>query len=480
MSEFKKINEIRVRFPPSPTGFLHVGNARTAIFNWLFAKHNNGKFILRIEDTDQERSKKEYEDDIVEGLKWLGLEWDEFYKQSDRLPIYSKYLQKLLAEKKAFWCYHSEEELEKERQEQILNKVIPRHVCSYKSEIKNPKSETEIKKGVIRLAVDENSTRKIRFEDLIRGNIEFEERLLGDFSIARDLDAPLYHFAVVVDDYEMGISHVIRGEDHIANTPKQILIQEALGFERPQYAHLPLLLGPDKSKLSKRHGAVSLNEYKKLGYLPEAMFNFLALLGFTPPENREIFSRDELIAMFDLAKVHKSGAIFNTQKLDWMNGEYIKRLKDDELAEKIIQSQSSRLPEFWASEFLKEDLIKIMPLARERMKKLSDIFEFNYFFKEPEYDRGLLLWKDKSFEEIKNSLSEVAKIIEEKGTENKETLRQELDLLGAKLGDRGLVYWPFRVALTGRKASPDPIDIAVILGKQKTLERVKRAIENLG
>jgi len=284
----------------------------------------------------------------------------------------------------------------------------------------------------------------------------------------------------VVDDYEMEISHVIRGEDHIANTPKQILIQEALGFERPQYAHLPLLLGPDKSKLSKRHGAVSLNEYRKQGYLPEVMFNFLALLGFTPPENREIFSRDELIAMFDLAKVHKSGAIFNTQKLDWMNGEYIKRLKDDELAEKIIQSQSSRLPELSALEFSKEELIKIMPLARERMKKLSDIFEFSYFFKEPEYDRGLLLWKDRSFEEIKNSLSEVAKIIEERGMEDERTLRQKLDSLGAKLGDRGLVYWPFRVALTGRRASPDPIDIAAILGKQKTLERVKRAIENLG
>jgi glutamyl-tRNA synthetase len=475
----KIASEIRVRFPPSPTGFLHVGNARTALFNWLFAKHNNGKFILRIEDTDTERSKREYENDILEGLKWLGLEWDEFYKQSDRLPIYSRYLQKLLAEKKAFWCYHSEEELQKERQEQIFKKVVPRHVCSYKSEIQNPKPETEGRKGVIRLAVDENSTRKIEFEDLIRGNIEFEERLLGDFSIARNLDAPLYHFAVVVDDYEMEISHVIRGEDHIANTPKQILIQEALGFEKPLYAHLPLLLGPDKSKLSKRHGAVSLSEYKKQGYLPEAMFNFLALLGFTPPEDREIFSRDELIEAFDLSRVHKSGAIFNTQKLDWMNGEYIKRLKDDELAEKIIQSQSSSLPELSAFEFSKEGIVKIVPLARERMKKLSDIFEFIYFFKEPEYDRELLLWKDRSFEEIKNSLSEVAKIIERRGTEDKDALRQELNSLGVKLGDRGLVYWPFRVALSGRRASPDPVDIAEILGKQKTLERVKRAIENL-
>ncbi len=478
MAKAKK-EEVRVRFPPSPTGYLHVGNARTALFNWLFAKHTSGKLVLRIEDTDTERSKKEYEDDILSGLKWLNLDWDEFYKQSDRLPIYSKYLQKLLDEGKAFWCYHSEDELEKERQEQEAKKAIPRHVCEHKGQGttrstgsgQGGKSEEG---GIIRLTVDENSARKIEFEDIIRGHIEFEERLLGDFSIAKGTDAPLYHFAVVVDDYEMEISHVIRGEDHIANTPKQILIQEALGFEMPQYAHLPLLLGEDRSKLSKRHGAVSLAEYRNSGYLAEAMFNFLALLGFTPPEGKEILSREEIIGAFDLAEVHKSGAIFDTNKLDWMNGEYIKKLSDEELAEKIFEIPKGKY------QMSQEELIRIMPLARERMKKLSDISEFGYFFKEPEYDRGLLIWKNRSGEEVKKSLEEVGRIIEEKGVGDEKKLRGELDALGEKLGDRGLAYWPFRVALSGLKASPDPVNIAEILGKERTLKRIGKAKEKLG
>ncbi len=237
--------EIRVRIAPSPTGFLHIGTAQSALFNFLFARHNNGKFILRIEDTDLERSEKRFEDDILDGLKWLGLEWDEFYRQSDRTPIYSKYIQKLLDSGKAFWCYHTEEELEEEKRGQVEKKKIQRHVCEYKAKAKskskdqNPNVKSEKKDGIIRLAVDEDSTRKIEFNDLIRGHVEFETRLLGDFSIAKGIEIPLYNFAVVVDDYEMSISHVIRGEDHISNTPKQILTQEALGLEKPEYVHLP-------------------------------------------------------------------------------------------------------------------------------------------------------------------------------------------------------------------------------------------------
>ncbi len=457
-------DEIRVRIAPSPTGYLHIGTARTALFNWLFAQKNNGKFILRIEDTDLERSEKQFEDDILNGLKWLGLEWDEFYKQSDRIPIYSKYIQKLLEQGKAFRCYHTEEELEKERREQLEGKDLPRHVCEYKK--KDLPAPSHL--GIIRLAVNENSKRKIKFTDSIRGEIEFEERLLGDFSIAKDIEVPLYNVAVVVDDYEMDISHVIRGEDHIANTPKQILLQEALGFKGPQYAHLPLILGEDKSKLSKRHGATSIIEYRKLGYLPEALVNFLGLLGFTPPDDKEILSASELIENFELEKVHKSGAVFDIKKLDWVNGEYIKKLNESELVEKL-------------SEFIdsvdKDYLFKIMPLARERIKKLSDISEFGYFFQDPNYDKELLRWKSRSDEEVKNSLEKVEKIIDKLGTNDQEKLRGELDELGKKLEDRGLVYWPLRVALSGQKASPDPIDMAEILGKEKTLERVKRAKE---
>lgn len=463
---------------PSPTGYLHIGTARTALFNWLFARHNNAKFIMRIEDTDIERSEKRFEDDILEGLGWLGLDWDEFYRQSDRIPIYSKYAKKLLDEGKAFWCYHTEEELEKEKHEQTETKKLQRHVCGYKSKGQNSKAKGEKNGGIIRLAVDENSTKKIEFEDIIRGHVEFEERLLGDFSVAKSVENPLYNFAVAVDDYEMDISHVIRGEDHISNTPKQILVQEALGFEQPQYAHLPLMLGGDRSKLSKRHGATSLNEYKKQGYLPEALFNFLTLLGWTPPDGREILSRNELVEFFDLNKVHKSGAVFDAKKLDWLNGEYIKKLTDGELVDKLI-GQLGLFVQADQGDINKDYIFKMLPLVRERIKKVSDISEFGFFFETPAYEKELLIWKSRDEDDVKNSLIGVKNIIEKIGLEDKSLLRAELDKFGKELEDRGLVYWPFRVAVSGQKNSPDPVDISWVLGKEKTLERVEKGIEKL-
>ncbi len=422
---------------------------------------------MRMEETDPERSEKRFEDDILSGFKWLGLDWDEFYKTSDRTPIYSKYIEQLVNEGKAFWCYHTKEELENESRDQIEGKELPRHVCSYKKE----KVEHKGKPGVIRLATDENSFRKIAFDDIIRGHIEFEERLLGDFSIARNLESPLYHFQVVVDDYEMNISHVIRGDDHIANTPKHILLQEALGFEIPQFAHMPMILGEDKSKLSKRHGATSLIEYINLGYLPEAIVNFIALLGWTPPDDREILSLNELVELFDLNKVHKSGAVFDIKKLDWMNGEYIKKMTDADLVEKLADRLGEKIN--------KDYIFKMLPLVRERIKKLSDISEFDYFFEDPSYESDLLIWKSRDQDDIKNTLMGVSKIIEKIGLEDKVSLRQELDNFGKEIEDRGLVYWPFRAALTGKKASPDPVDVACVLGKEKTLERIDSAISKL-
>lgn len=468
-----KIPVIRVRIAPSPTGFLHIGTARTALFNWLFARHKSeGKFILRIEDTDIERSDKKYEEDIIKQLEWLGLKWDEFYKQSERTQIYTKYIKKLLDEGKAFRCYHSEEELEMERQEQMAHKSAPAHFCEHKipnSKFQIPNSE----KGIIRLAVNKNSNRKIKFKDIIRGEIEFEERLLGDISIAKDEQIPLYHFAVVVDDYTMNISHVIRGEDHIVNTAKHILIQEALGFDTPQYAHLPMILAPDKSKLSKRHGATSIREYKETGYLADALVNYMALLGWTPDNpSQEILTKNEMIEQFDdLSKIHKSGAVFNIEKLNWINSQYIKTYNDRGLA-KLVEPFVERY-------FGRQDLDyleKISPLFRERLEYLSQVKEFAFFFKEPEYDAELLKWKNAANEKIKNNLAAVQKIIEETGTDHKEKLREQLDTLGQKLGDRGLVYWPFRVAITGLKASPDPVDVAWVLGKEKTLARVGIAL----
>jgi len=331
----------RVRFPPSPTGLLHIGNVRTALFNYLFAKKYGGAFVLRIEDTDRERSKKEYEEDIFEALRWLGLDADEGpeqgglygpYRQSERTAIYQKYLTQLLANGKAFYCFHTEAELEKEGERLFAAKQPPIHPCEYRDlGIAEAEKMKEAKPDhIIRFKTPLGRT--VVFRDLIRGDVSFASDLIGDFSIAKSMDEPLYHFAVVADDYEMQISHVIRGEDHIANTPKHILLAEALGFPAPAYAHLPLILGPDRSKLSKRHTATSLREYRAAGYLPEALINFLVLLGWNPGGDREIFSKEELIREFSLEKVQKSGAVFDVAKLNWMNGEYIRKKSVAELA----------------------------------------------------------------------------------------------------------------------------------------------------
>ena len=502
-------NRIRVRIAPSPTGPLHIGTARTALFNWLFARKNNGVFVLRIEDTDLERSSSKFEEDIKDSLDWLGLERDEFYKQSERLHIYKKYLQKLLDEKRAFWCFHTKEELKKEKEEQMKRKEAPRHTCQHKygnskSEIPYPKQ-----RGIIRLAVDENSTRTIHFNDMIRGIVEWQEKLIGDLSLAKNLNTPLYNFAVVVDDHETKISHVIRGEDHISNTPKQILIQEALGIKQPQYAHLPLILGPDRTKLSKRHGAESVQEYMNMGYLPEAMINFMALLGWHPTENpksqilnpkqnpkskiqnpkpEDIYFIDELISLFDLKNVQKSSAVFDIKKLNWMNSYYIHQLTPEQFRASITPFI---IKELGANQIEDNYLDKIRHLMTERMEKLSDIKNFDYFFKEPEYDRGLLNWPSdakalegkKSISDVKKALTSVKEALEPIDWEifDKDYIRKKLDDLAKDKfnGDRGTVYWPLRVALTGKRGSPDPIDILGVLPKETILKRLDDAFSKL-
>ena len=437
-SQGVKKSKVRTRIAPSPTGFLHVGTARTALFNYLFAKHEGGKFVLRIEDTDQERSDKKYEKDIIEGLKWLGIDWDEFYRQSERVDLYKKYLKKLIDTGAAYISQEKEGE----------------------------------RKEVVRF---KNSGKKIVFEDSIRGNIKFDTAELGDFVIAKSEDEPLYNFAVVVDDAETEISHVIRGEDHISNTPKQILLQEALDFKTPIYAHLPLILGSDKSKLSKRHGATSVIEYKEAGYLPEALFNFMALLGWNPGTEQEIFSREELIKVFSLDKVQKAGAIFDTQKLDWMNGEYIRKKSPRELLE---------LASPFLGDFMKNHpqqfLEKIIALEQPRLKKLSELSEkADYFFKEPEYDASLLKWKNMADAEIKKSLETSKQILEQMSDKdfNKDNLEKAFLERAGK--DRGELLWPLRVALSGRKASPGPFEIMEILGKAKSVARINLALNML-
>lgn len=447
---------VRVRIAPSPTGFLHIGTARTALFNWLFAKKNKGEFILRIEDTDLERSEIKFEEDIISGLKWLGLGWDnqEIYRQSERLHVYAEYIQALLNSGKAFWCDHSKEELEAEQKRQSELKEAPRHICKHKTK--------RLKDGkVIRIAVDQNSSRKISFVDGVRGEIEWEEKLLGDFSLAKDLKIPLYNFAVVVDDIEMKISNVIRGEDHISNTPKQILIYEALHEKIPNFAHLPLILGADRSKLSKRHGATSVIEYRK-DYLPEAIVNFMGFLGYT--YNQEILTKEDMARNFEINKVHKSGAIFDVKKLNWINSQYVRKLSPEQFRKFADLSEASDAS---------------IPLITERLEKFSDSSAFKYLWQDPDdYSRGLLKWKNSSIEDSLDCLKKVQEIINnfDFDNNNKDDFRKLLNDFSDKVGDRGLVYWPLRVAVTGKEKSPDPVDIIYILGKEKTLDRVKKAI----
>lgn len=492
---FKK-EKIRVRIAPSPTGYLHIGTARTALFNFLFAKNLGGKFILRIEDTDLERSDEKFTQEIIESLKWLGIDYDEGpdvggdfgpYRQSERLEIYKKYLQQLLNENKAYYCFCTEEELEVEREAQMKRGEPPVYSgrCANLSEAEIKKFLGEGRKPIIRFRMPNI---KIVFEDMIKGVLEFETRLIGDIAIAKNLDAPLYNFAVVVDDETMGISHVIRGEDHISNTPKQIAMIEALGFRKPKYAHLPLTLAPDRTKLSKRHGAMALAEYRAMGYLPEALINFMAFMGWNPKTDQEFFTKEELIKKFSMDNMNKAAAIFNIEKLNWLNGHYIRQMDLSELTERCIPylENTNLIGKTGNGEWkitesgetiIFDQLKKIIALLRERLVKLSDLPELVSFFfkKDLSYDKQLLVWKKMTAEGTMEHLSEVEKLLtsmdEKKFT--KENLEKEIKNLieKNKLGV-GETLWPFRVALTGLKASPPPFDVALILGKEKTLRRI--------
>lgn len=494
------IQKIRVRIAPSPTGPLHLGTARTALFNYLFAKNQGGKFILRIEDTDLERSDEKFTKDIIENLHTLGIEWDEGpdiggpyapYRQSERLEIYKKYLKQLLAENKAYYCFCTEEELEKERKNLLAKGQPPIYSgrCAELSERQIKKFYDEGRKPIIRFKMP---AKIIVFEDLIRGVLEFDTKLIGDIAIAKNLETPLYNFAVVVDDYTMAISHVIRGEDHISNTPKQIALIEALGFSKPKYAHLPLILGPDRSKLSKRHGATSIKEYFEQGYLPEAMLNFMALLGWNPKTTQEIFTKKELINNFSLKKVSPSGAVFNIEKLNWMNGYYIRKMNLTELTERCIpylekaklisKVGDGKWKVYETDEIIIFDkLKKIVALEQERLVKLSDLSELvKFFFVEKlSYKPELLFWKKmKQIDVVKRLkiLEAMLKKIKSKDF-NKINLEKQIKKLieKEKLGT-GETLWPFRVALTGLSASPPPFDVAEVLGKRKVLQRIKDAI----
>lgn len=483
---------VRTRIAPSPTGYLHIGTARTALFNYLFAKKSSGAFVVRIEDTNLERSDKKFEAEILESLEWFGITADESptrggkygpYRQSDRLDKYTPYLTQLLAAGKAFYCPHSEAELEAEKKTLLAAGKNPVHACQYRDpstgstgstnspqagSLQTSSGQAAHGRGIIRFKTPAGET--LSFRDLIRGQISFATDLLGDFSIAKDLHTPLYNFAVVVDDNEMAISHVIRGEDHISNTPKQMLIQEALGLTTPNYAHLPLILGPDRAKLSKRHGATAIREFREAGYLAEALVNFMALLGWNPGGERELFTMDELTEHFNLSKVQKSGAVFDRAKLDWMNGEYIRRKSPAELAE-LLRPYTPRTADAPLLE-------RVAALEQPRLKRLTDIRAADLFFTAPNYDATLLSWKGMSPPDVHSALTEARDVVAATAERDFTTAaleRRFLDTIGG--GDKGRLLWPLRAALSGQVASPGPFDIMAILGKAETLRRIQTAIE---
>ena len=453
--------EVVTRFAPSPTGFMHMGSVRTALFAYLFARQNGGKFILRIEDTDKERSKKEFDDAILDAMKWLGLGYDEIYRQSERNAVYRKNIEKLLKEGKAF-----------------ISKETASPTTPSVGTDTPPRAGGEGKRAeVIRF---KNPNKKVKFTDLIRGDIEFDTTELGDFVIAKSIDEPVFHLAVAIDDYEMGITHVIRGEDHISNTPRHILIFEALSAPTPTFVHLPLVLAPDRTKLSKRkHGEiVSLEYYRKLGYLSDAIINFMALIGWNPGDDREIFSLSGLVKVFDLSKVQKGGAIFNVEKLNWFNKQYLQKLKP----EQVLIRLKSFVPanRFPTNDRLAELMVERVSALGE-LQALVDAGEFDYFFSDPMYDKSALLWKGKGdYEKVKTRLEAVKKILEDSLTEtfDKDKVKEVLWPYAEKEG-RGEVLWPLRVSLSGKEKSPDPFTLAAILGKEETLARLKTAINLL-
>ncbi len=464
---------IRTRFAPSPTGPLHIGGLRTALFNFLFAKKNNGEFFLRIEDTDKERSKKEWEVEIFENLKKLGLNWDnEAERQSERGEIYKAYLEKMLKKGTAYYCFCTKEELEKEREELMKLGKAPVHQGKYR-DLGLEEALKKIEAGekyVIRFKCPSN--RDIVFEDLIREEIKINTSDVGDFVIAKDLNSPLYNFTCVIDDYEMGITHIVRGEEHIPNTPKQILLGEALGFAIPQFAHLSLILGKDKRKLSKREGSTAVSDYIRQGYLPEAIINFIAFLGWNPGTEKEIYSMEELIHDFSIEKISKSGAIFNIDKLDWMNGIYIRNMDINELTQKC-------LPYLKQKEGI--DNKKVVEAYKDRLKKLSDITEITSYLYEEElnYDKDLLRWKDMTNEGVKESLNKALKLIESIEDIDKENIQTKLVEEAQKATSVGSFMWPLRVSLSGKKASAGPAEIIEIIGKTESIKRINQAINSL-
>lgn len=480
------MTKFRVRIAPSPTGYMHIGNFRTALYNYLFAKKNGADFVLRIEDTDQKRYVEGAEESLIKTLRWAGIAWDEGpIRQSDRLPIYKKYAEELVKKGLAYYCFCEPERLQKMRTEQAAKKQPP----LYDRYCLRNVSEEEVNKNLksncpytIRLKVPQNET--IEWEDLVRGKVKFETNLIDDQILLKSDGYPTYHLANVVDDHEMKITHVIRGEEWLSSTPKHIILYQAFGWEPPKFAHLPLLLNPDRSKLSKRQGDVAVEDYIKKGYLKEALINFVAMLGWNPGEGstQEIFTMEELIAEFDLSRAHKAGAVFDLKKLDWINSQWIKKLSLDKLYNLSLEfwKQKDFYNNAGSDKKSEEYLKKVLAIEQERLVRLSEVGESNkFFFEDMDYEKDLLRWKDMTDEDLKNSLKKALEVINDISENNWGRGNLEKIFMAVAGKDRGPFLWPLRAALTGEQKSPSPFEVAWVLGKKETLARINKALKLL-
>jgi len=480
------MSKIKVRFAPSPTGPLHIGGARSALFNYLFAEHNKGDLVIRSEDTDLERSRPEYEKEILESLKWLGINWNEGlivggpngpYRQTERLEIYQEYTERLILTGQAYYCFCSEAELEEERQNAIESGQMPRYSgkCRYLSPQEVEEKLNQGLKPAVRFKVPAN--RFYVVDDLVRGKVSFDSNNVGDFIIVKSDGIPTYNFAVVIDDVLMGISHVIRAEEHLSNTPRQLMIYDALNLRRPEFAHISLILGSDRQKMSKRHGATSLIQYREMGYLPEAMFNFLALLGWSPEGEEQILSRDEIIKAFTLERVAKNPAVFDLDKLNWINQQHIKRKDHEELKELMLPYINQSPYAQNIAQLRKEQMDLLVEVLRDRIVCLTDVNkELDEFFAKPEYGNEALevLQTDGTQEVLQAFISGLPEFSEVE--EIKQFIKSITKSLKLKPKN---VFMPLRCALSGKTHGPDLPYLIFVWGREESLRRVSQVLEKL-
>ncbi|MFB4333125.1 MULTISPECIES: glutamate--tRNA ligase [unclassified Paenibacillus] len=482
--------EVRVRYAPSPTGHLHIGNARTALFNYLFARKNNGKFIIRIEDTDVKRNVEGGEQSQLKYLKWLGMDWDESvdvggeygpYRQTERLDIYKQYWQDLLDRGLAYRCYCTEEELEQEREEQMARGETPRYSGKHRdlTEEQRQALEAEGRVASIRFRVPED--RVYTFDDMVKGTISFNSKETGDFVIVKKDGIPTYNFAVALDDHLMKISHVLRGEDHISNTPRQLMIYEAFGWEPPQFGHMTLIVGEDHKKLSKRNESIIqfIEQYDQLGYLPEALFNFISLLGWSPEGEEEVFSQEQLISIFDEHRLSKSPAVFDTNKLAHMNNTYIKNADPDRIADLAIPhlQKASRLPSKLTAE-QEEWARALVALYQEQMTAASDIVDLSEVFFRTHLELDAEGIEVMGGEQVPAVLSAFLAKIEQSDEFNAQKIAAMIKEVQKETGFKGKqLFMPIRVALTGQTHGRDLNQTIWLLGRDRVLDRLRSQIK---